>query len=423
MKELTQKTRKRICLYRAIKTLILLTIILIGIEAVLIVKEYVIPPHIKDGKIIRYYNELIRILDEMPEYGVGETYHSNIPEKIRNDISMMRKSNELDEIRYYTDSKQRAYISISEYESGELYIADSYSFMIGGKSDNISFYKSNGNIVVLFTPIHGRDLYKLVMDSSTGYPANIEDFTFIKNLKNIDLIGTNQEYDDIWEDNSNMTIIRDGKDFKFYRLGRNIKTVTFPGGDIEEISRNQIIDSNNNLYYMYYSVSFQNPWINFVKVDSIDQIDDSSEIHPVKYSDFYYFPIYLKGDKRYVTTINSEVEETYGYYNNSEYYLVDDSSLDFTTHRLELCRDNVKYVKFTQNDNLVYGHVFDWYMNIYYEINGQLYYESERVDGLDSMLVFDIPEERYSQYIDKEVSVDEVDEVIEELKQIYREYE
>ena len=417
MKELTRQARKRIRLYKAIKTIILLILILVGIEAVLIVKEYVIPPHIEDGKIIRYYNELIRILDEMPEFGVGETYHSNIPEKIRNDISRMRKSNELDEIRYYTDPKRKTYISIYEYESGELYIEDSYSFMGGSRSDNISFYKSNGNIVVLYTPIQSRRLYWIVMDYYTEYPAN--DFTF---PLNIDLIGTNQKCEDIWENNSNMTLIRDRKDFKFYHLGTNIKTVTFPGEDIEKIRRNRIIDSNNNLYYMYYSVDSQNPWINFVKVDSIDKLDDFNVIHPDTNSGYYDFPIYLKGDKRYVTITSSDLEETYGYYNNSQYDSVDDSSLDFTTHRLELCRDNVKYVKFTQNE-LEYGHIFDWYMHIYYEINGQLYYESERVNGLDSDLVFDIPEERYSQYIDKEVSVDEADEIIKALRDLYEEYE
>ena len=63
----------------------------------------------------------------------------------------------------------------------------------------------------------------------------------------------------------------------------------------------------------------------------------------------------------------------------------------------------------------------NWYIVYWYETDDRVGYMRERIYGLDSGLVSSIPEEKLKQY-DKEISANDIDHYVQELRALYDEY-
>ena len=432
-------------LTRLLRTIILFIFLIVAaiLMNVLIQSRLEPKAHIEDWQIIRYYDELLNILDEEPEYDIGETgkkYEANIPKQIEEDIQELINSEDKIEIIYYVDSIERKYIRIFKdiYGNSEKLILCSPSSY--GIIDNLSLYRNGKNIVIYErTSQYNRNLERYEYDFLTG-EEEIWDSYWWKyyNYNNIDLFGVgirSIHSNRVLENNPNMTLIfddMDGKqDFKFYYLGEQVgETIVFPGEEIDYFCDNYILDKNNDLYYLYYSVNSSNPWIKFIKVDKVDYICEENvliENYPEFIGDEIKLPIYSKDDEKYVAMTNLHIEATYGCDWNTSTYVSPNETLDFTVHKTKLVPKNVKKVTFftkciCYDDNNIQDY-FDWYMRIYYEVNGETIYYEERINGLDSFLSIKIPEEVKQKFLEMEVGIDEVDGIIAELKQIYSEYE
>ena len=419
-RENRRRLRKRSILIRKI-TFYSLLILFAGVVYIFLISYAIPKAQIADERITRTYNELIRILDEEPEYEIGKKYESNIPKQIKKDIETIMNSDQKMQAIYFTDPQKSTYMILYEYPENKLTVSGNVISFSTEISDNISFYKNDKDIVFYQTTPNTRIIDRLQIDHSTGLRTYVKNWE--ENQDNIDLYGIDTEFDDVREFGSNLTLTRKGREFKFYRLGEQIgETVTFPA-DIAYFGYDYILDTDNNLYYMYYSENLSNPWIQFIKVDKIDEVNEDNENEGVILRDKIKLPVYLKNDEKYVAFTNLHLEETYGNnYNNSE-NAYPNEMLDFTIHKVKLVPENVKNITFFTEDNGIASLEFDWYMKINYEVNGETIYEEKRINGLDSYLSKQIPKGLYQKFLEMEVSVYEVDEVIEELKQIYSDYE
>lgn len=398
--------------------------------------------HIEDGKIIRYYDELLRILDEEPKYDIreaGKSYEANIPKQIEEDIQTLVDSDGELEIIYYVDSIEKEYINIfkDDHRSPEELILCSPSSY--GIIDNLSLYKNDKNIVIYErTSKFSRDIERYEYNFLTGEEEEWDSYWWKSyNYNNIDLFGVGilSAYSNrVFGDNPNMTLvfddISDNQDFKFYRLGKQIgETIIFPGEEIDYFCDNFILDKDNNLYYLYYSVNPSNPWIKFVKVDKVDDVLENALLE----NDLTYIgceiklPVYSKNGEKYVAMTNLYIEETYGSDWNTSTNASPNETLDFTINKVKLVPENVKKVTFFTKrinyDDFNLKDYFDWYIRTYYEVNGETIYCEERINGLDSFLSIKMPEEVKQKFLEMEVGIDEVEGVIAELKQLYSEYE
>ncbi len=187
---------------------------------------------------------------------------------------------------------------------------------------------------------------------------------------------------------------------------------------------NYVLDENNTLYYFYYSINKDYPWIQFIKIATdVDEVKAFNQ--NIFYDESRYILSYIKNGRQYVSLTNRRVEENYSFYsmkNNSENIYANEK-LDFSIHTVELCEENVKYVTFSDKPNSFLSNDKDWYVNFYYQVNDITFYEQKRINGLDAGLSEKIPEKTKTEFRKKKVTIEEVEGVINELKEVYKKYE
>lgn len=406
--------------YLSRKVCIFLVIIIAIILAILMkLKKYEDNPIIEDGKLIREYSQIIGELEEEPEDITKTPYKENMPKILKEDIKRMKSSKNISKI-VYKSSQDTSKIIIAE-KDGVIFITT-----IGQKdnsdgiyevSQNISFYKNGENIVIYGSYKNYRSIHRYECEDKR---RNRTEANYNFDIDSIDLFGVNQEFDDERKFRGNMTLVRKGNQMMFYRLGKQVgKTETFPGKDIVKFEYDYILDSNSDLYYMYYCVDLENPWVHFVKVaENVDKV--TNEV--VKSSDEkdfnIEFSIYIKDGKKYAGISDFKTERAYGQnYGNSEKNGINPN---FNITTIEILKDKVLNAALVESKSS-----FDdtsWYIRYNFDANGQKVWISKRVDGLDSGLTSRISETELSKF-EKTIDVKDIKNTIEELKDLYKRYE
>lgn len=383
-------------------------------------------PTIKDGHIQRSYSQLLRFLDENPADISSKRYEATIPSIVQKDIEKMLASNGELDIVYHSSDSYYPYIEItqdSQSSSGIRFTVYDSPLIYDTLGDNISLYKSEKDII-----LYGSSSFSTRMLSA----FRINDKSFhLMSLENmyLDLYGSNISYDDVRYFDSNLSFIRNGNDFMFYKLGEQIgETYHFPGGKITEFNYSYILDDKHDMYYLYYCTHPDNPWVEFSKVDSnISRVESEYPFRnfiqtSMNTTSSISYPIYLKDGKRYVGVSHADTEKAAGQNYGTHSTLLDKNSLNFNIDRIPLSINNLSNVTFHREEKDFISKESDWYIHYNYLVNGQTIYYEERINGLDSHLSDTIPEVKWSKFVEKAVPFDQVDDVVNELKQLYEEY-
>lgn len=407
----------------AIWVLLILTLLVVG--ALISKNSQKSRATIENGHITRTCEQLLEVLDQDPENLTEQPYVEHIPKQIQQDIDTMLNAEEELDIVYTAQGRDIIRIQKNDGDHSGIIVyvkridEDYYSGMEEYFVSNLSFYRSGENIVVYGSESStNRRLMRTAFNAKTGF----FDWGEIFWEDSIDLFGTEIEYQMIRPYNSDMTLFLVDNQFVFYRLGKQLgEKVGLPEGYIQKVTYNYVLSEDNDLYYLYYCANQEKPWIHLVKVDDNVQIEEESFVNAganVKYQ------VYWKDGKRYAGISNLEVERAYGQCYGRCEEAVDISTLDFGIEIVELCEENVSKVVIQKRDVSSFSTTqFDWYLNYCYEANGQTIYETQRIDGLDNHLYNSIPGGVLEKYEGMTIDIDQVDEVVNELKQIYAEYE
>lgn len=235
----------------------------------------------------------------------------------------------------------------------------------------------------------------------------------------LDLYGTDVQWDDIRTFLQDSTLVRCKEDFYFYYLGSQIgSSYRFPSGTVKEMDYDKILNDQNDMYYLFYSSSVTNPWIVFSKVaNKVDYIIDTSEEYfsiPTEDQSLRY-PIFVKDEKKYcgIPDLKTAIEcsQDNGGCEDSK----DVAEYAFDIQIVEISENTAFRIFLNQNIDK------NWYIVYWYETDDRVGYMRERIYGLDSGLVSSIPEEKLKQY-DKEISANDIDRYVQELRALYDEY-
>lgn len=401
---------------RNITYLIILLVSIIAIVSIVLIRYYGNKATISKGHITRTCKQLLRFLDEEPDF-TSNKYKSHIPKQIQKDIETMLNAKEDLDIIYTIEGEEVIRIEKSDStQSGIIVnIKRGYGYEDYVK-DEFSFYKNKEEIIVYGSPYDGNR-------SLERYGIDIESGSINFNHYCMDLIGTELEVQDIREYQPNMTLVISENNLMLYRLGEQVgETVEFPGGTIQETNYYYIMGEDQTIYYLYFCSNLETPWIRLAKVDNDVVIEEDSYINA---NEFVKYPIYYKNGKRYAGIANIELEKGYGQNYGRHDEVSDVDILDFEVEVIELTEEQMSKVVVQRKykDRYSSEGQYEWYLHYCYEAKGQTVYEEKRINGLDSYLTRIIPEERLSSFDGMEVSPKEVDEVINELKRIYEEYE
>lgn len=377
----------------------------------------------KDGTITRTYDQLLPYLDEQPNDFLESRYESHIPSIIQEDIERMMNSEKDISIKYANNDIEY-YIEISKSEDSptgiEVTILNANEYATYRcVTDHISFYKNKDCINVYGTWL-GRDL--------DGYSVNAKtsEFDFMSLDTTVDLPGVKDEFDIVRSFSKNATLCKSGNEFMLYRYGEKLgETVTFPGGEIVDFTYYYILDDQNDLYYLYYCTSTEDPWIHFSLVDkNISQIDadEFSFNNFLRTEGGLKYPCYEKNGKRYAGITNYNLERSYGQnfgiYNDE----VAPTNIDFKVTVVEISKPLASRIVIRcgkQSSSSDY----DWFIRYYYNANDQELYEEERINGLDAEISTKLSDADIAEFDGKEVTIEQISDVISQLKQVYARYE
>lgn len=408
----TKKTERRNITY-----LIILLVSIIAIVSIVLIRYYGNKVTISKGHITRTCKQVLRFLDEEPDF-TSNKYKSHIPRQIQKDIETMLNAKEDLDIIYTIEGEEVIRIEKSDNSQSGIIVNINRDYGISDYVKNeISFYKNEDEIIVYGLPYNNsRGLERYGIDIKIGRTG----FDYYC----MDLIGTEFEVQGTREYQSNMTLVISENNFMLYRLGEQVgETVEFPGGTIQKIDYHYIMGEDQTIYYLYFCSNLETPWIRLAKVDNDVVIEEDSYINA---NEFVKYPIYYKNGKRYAGIANIELEKGYGQnYGGHIDEVSDVNILDFEVEVIELTEEQTSKVVVQKKyqDRYTSTEQYDWYLHYCYEAKGQTVYEEKRISGLDSYLTRIIPEERLNSFDGMEVSPKEVDEVINELKRIYEEYE
>lgn len=385
---------------------------------------------IKNGRIKRSYDELLKYLDEEPKDITAIPYQENIPKKIQSDIEMVVNSNRDLEIVYSND--EGSSIIISKEEDTPLGVRidlrEGDSDYLEDMTYHIAFYKKGDAIVFYGSSNRYRQIESAIVTDKTVVSGKFY-------ITNMDLLGTNLKedsvYDSVHDYNESITLVRIKNEFLFYRLGKQVgKTFRFPGGNIKDTNHYQYyLDDKNDLYYMYYTDNAKKPWVKFIKVaESIDSIEKDKSNYftglattrTIVEEDSIEHPIYVKDGKRYSGITNPETEISFGASYGRAVDNIAMEAVDFKLYTLEL-DSNIDSVTFEMRGTDISE--YNWYIKTNYKIGKYQVYTEERINGLDSYLSKIIPEEKLKKFDKKKVKVEKKEEIIKKLRKLYKKYE
>lgn len=393
-------------------------------------------PEREDGHITRKLSEVMPYLPEEPEDIESEPYKAQIPEIIQRDIDKMLASKEELSIVYESEnSLSKLIIEKDEYEEIQIRCEDIRDFSPRDIRicNDISFYKTEDGISVYgrSSKLSRRVCYCKVREnrisSSPLFNKSIDCFG-VSELKNESYMMEDGYC--MWEQNSFLTLIRQGNEFKFYDMGQQYgETITFPGADIETCAYHYILDANHDMYYMYYCTDKRAPWVHFVKVaENIDHVEGSlfktskeanNELSLRYDPEAIEYYTYIKNGKRYVDILDAETEKTYGAYYGEKHDDANAIEPNYSIQTVEISEDNIREIKLFKDE----GSYFNVYAIYVYGKDTDLYiYEIYRVRGLDNFLSENIPEAEINSLLGT-VKPEEYEAAVQAIKDLYQKYE
>ena len=236
-------------------------------------------------------------------------YEAHISEIVQNDIQQMMNSDEEVSILYENEAHSSK-IAIRRFENEKIEMSVCQDYSRGFNWEyafvrEISFYKK-GDHLIIYGLCRAFRVFRMLEIENISLSGKV-----ISKLEYIDLCGTEHlhDYDAIERWNENMTLIRKGNDFKFFKNGiQQGLTITF-AGKIVEVTNKYILDDKQNLYYIAYS-DVPEPRIEFVKVaENVSQVEDArryiglelrKKVLEEEIIKYVLFPIYQKDRKWYV---------------------------------------------------------------------------------------------------------------------------
>lgn len=322
-----------------------------------------------------------------------------------------------EEEKYYYDSESQSSITICQNSNSRSGFLVTVQGFCNYKEfyDNIAMYRKNEKIVIYGSEFTGtRYLSGCEIDIETGEISLHVDNIGI--MQSLDLLGVDSQLDVVGM-GMNMTLVRNNNIYQFYHAGTPVgKTVTFPGGSIIASNYNYILDEYKDMYYLFYSDNMQSPWICFVKVAENVIIEENSFL---KNSDDASYPIYIKDGIRYSGIPNWNVFKQYSNSFGINRELAPNSSLDFAITQIKLGEEEADNIVLCKRSTPV---GYDWFLHYQYIVNGQTVYEEKRINGLDSYLTSIIPEEELTQFDEFEGNYEQIQQKVQELRQIYENY-
>lgn len=383
-------------------------------------------PKQQNQQIIRTFSELREYLPDLPEDFQEVPYYTRkMPEVVQRDIRSMRKKGTDWEIMYQSENGM---IQLNLKQSdGDIRV--NYGDAITGYYDyeneinsDITMFKDGENIIVYGCGDwgHGRYPERIELSETSADSENIA-FGW---KKTIDLLGVEEDYE-AFNHGKWMTLAQNGKYFRFYYLGQQMtlgkngeKTARFPGGDIVEFKNGYVLDSNNDLYRMYFCESFVRPWIYFQKVaEDIDAITDDT-VMVIRDGRRMRFYIYEKDGYRYISIPDLDTYNAYSYYNSSGNNTSDGTEPVFENWIHEIGEPYVK--KEVIKEEEIEWCVYDIYDE---RRDGTIICTRRRINGLDYLIKNYIPEEERAKFDGLETTPSQLDGIVEELKALYAKYE
>lgn len=372
--------------------------------------------------ILRHYTEVLSKLDDAPEDISASPYQSNVPKVIQKDIDKMLEMGEDACVIYYNDQKDQIVIEPSEEsELGykirfkpevDLY----YSFTIEEPNSDISFYKSGETLVIYGREGYGRHMRCYTMNNEKIWYERLEEDA-------IDLYGTGVEFDQIRPFNRHCTLVRSGNEFALYRLGERLCSTVFEDGEIAEWNYYYLLTKGGSCYNVYYSTDEDDYWIKFSKIaENVDEILDE-EVTIIDSNGYELsFPILKIGNKKYAQLPDATTERVYGQNYGGNHRNEEKEDVDFTSRLIEISAVNSSKVKLVYSSSSWHSSKYTWYLHYYFKSGDRECYIKQRINGLDENVSELIPQYKLEMFNEKEISVDEVEEYINQLRMLYDEY-
>lgn len=399
--------------YKAFITMVIMLVIITAFDGLELYQRFC--PKVTEGQLVRQISEVLNYLPEAPENFEAQKFAPQLPKIVKEDIKQMTRSEDIDKVVY--ENKDGTVNLTLEMVGNELVITKQaqdqwYSFAEKIFGD-IAIYRENDKILV-----YGQYIPN---ERTMAYFEVTEDYAFdsVWN-KSIDLLGVDKDSYETYECGSSVTMIREGRNFSFYRYGEQVgETTTFPGAEILEIREGYILDSSNTLYYAYYCANSDEPWVQFVKVaDKVDRISDVNVM--VKgYVDDYprWFCPYEKEGKLYLAVPDMGTLEVYGIFSSG-------------SHEKGVCNPRFAYETVEISDENAYTMFIykteygtAWMtQKLYYNPKGYMVYTEERISGIDTYVSDKIPEDMLKKFDNLYVFPADYQKVVTELKALYEQY-
>lgn len=419
--------------------IIYIALLVIGVFKVMMDEKFH-NAEIVDDHIMRNISDVVRHLPELPkgESITDSPYETQIPDLVQKDIERMLAGEAKDIVYqskdglckliiYKTPLGEESDISLT-YQNLREYPYGSFVEL----NADFSMYAKNGGIIV-----YGREdlccreiSYFFVSEEKT-FQESLDQYDAYDAKNSIDLFGVDEEFDETRPYICNATLTRKGNEFKIFQSGKQLgKTEIFPGGEIVvwNYIYEYLLDSNNDLYYMYYCTDPEKPWIHFTKVaSSIDAITD--EVVRVDHIDTgtyatekLIFNVYSKDNRRYVAIPDLDTELAYGqkygkHIEDSKYMMP-----DYSFETVEISDSNVQTIFLTMDTGR--SPYLEFYANYMYETeSGESVYTRKRIRGLDPEISRDIPSKELQAFCNKAIAPEEYEETVAALKALYAKYE
>ncbi len=383
------------------------------------------PEDKRENVILRHYSEVLRKIDDEPEDITASPYQSNVPKVIQKDIDKMLTMGKDAMIVYYNDSKDQIVIEPSSQGENGYRVRfedadDLYSVIsIEELESNISFYKNKDTLVIYGGSKNIRMIDKYTMDKEDVHWERLEDDL-------VDLYGVDIEieFDTARYFNSNCTLIRHGLEFSIYSLGEQLYTTTFEGGEIKEWDYYYLQTVSGDCYNMYYSTKQGDCWVKFSKVaENVDEILKDEEITILDFcGSRMEFPMFRIGNKKYAQLPDASAERAYGQNYGRGNRNEENLDANFTSRLVEVSALSSSRVEIICDYEGYKGDRCVWYLQYYFNAGEREGYISRRINGLDTIVSTLIPPEKLEMFKNKVISVDEVEEYINQLRMLYDEY-
>lgn len=367
--------------------------------------------HVEESTIKRNLGWMILPMDSEP-IGRNVAWDSELPHFVQKDIEYAEKH------EYDIEYEFKGNIIYIEKREGEWELNIETRMDYGSTWDgltNFSIYQTdNHGIVVYGYTFMGEWFQKVTLQKNE---AQIDTITYdtelpLQEFSKGDSIGGMRvgEY----------SLIQEKQTFRFYKDGVQISSQDFPHGIITDISiyQGMIITEKNSMYMMYVELIDEVPVLRFVYAGNANRIVEptsyNSRIQEVE-NHTQYLGMVEKDNKYYVVVpVDWSTFDKFSLSRANKEIYKSMAPFDYTVELVELGEESLKKVCFHYLSN-------QWYVTIFFELNGREFYSEYRFDGYDHGV--GLPDVASATFDGKNVdSFEEMWETIEAIRKTYFDY-